>query len=182
MKYLLTGKTTQFRTVYEGEGTPRELAEDLMNKDIICYDQLETFIKDEWFSEKELAKFEELEECGEFDETQKMLDEKEQLFDDEDWKEFIQCQTSEMYYQEWVEMLDIKYEFYRNDKLEKTAYDFLPISGEEEFEDFVSTAIENFADMYETENVTLIAVAKDGLNIWYDSGEVDVEQFVNDNF
>lgn len=111
-----------------------------------------------------------------------MLDEKEQAFDDEDWKEFIQCQTSEMYYQEWVEMLDIKYEFYRNDKLEKTVYDFLPISGEEEFEDFVSTAIEDFADMFETENVTLIAVAEDNETIWYDSGEVGVEQFVNDNF
>lgn len=182
MKYLLTGKTTQFRTVYEGEGTPRELAEDLMNKDIICYDQLETFIKDEWFSEKELAYFEELEECGEFDETQKMLDEKEQVFDDEDWKEFIQLQTSEMYYQEWVEMLDIKCEFYKNDKLEKTVYDFLPISGEEEFEDFVSTAIENFADVYDTENVTLLVVAEDNETIWYDSGKLDIEQFVNDNF
>lgn len=182
MKYLLTGKTTQFKAVYEGEGTPSELAEDLMNKGIVFYEQLETFIKDEWFSETELANFEELEEYGEFDETQKMLDEKEQAFDDEDWKEFIQLQTSEMYYQKWVEVLDVEYNFYRNDKLEKTVFDCLPISGEEEFEDFVSTAIENYADVYETENVTLLAVAKDGENIWYDSGKVDVEQFVNDNF
>lgn len=113
-EYKFIGKTTRFLEVTTEYGTIKEIYDSLIKKGIVDYDIVEDYIVKNYFSNAERECYNALLENyeGEFceDKIWDLLNDhiSELTLDlnDNDMQDIISQSTSNMYYQEWIELED----------------------------------------------------------------------------